>query len=84
MRSIIRLACYILLIGGILVALSTSPETRARMQLQIVLFFVMAASMLVLIRHGIRVNLGIIPEVLYCVACAYVALASCLRLYAFH
>lgn len=84
MRSIIRLACYILLIGGILIALNTYPETRSRLQLQIALFLVMAGSMVVLIRRGRRVNLGIVPEVLYCLTCAYVALASCLRLYAFH
>lgn len=84
MRSIIRLACYILLIGGILIALSTYPETRERLQLQIALFLVMTGAMLVLIRRGRRVNLGIVPEVLYCLACAYVAMASCLRLYAFH
>ncbi|WP_421847884.1 hypothetical protein [Novosphingobium sp.] len=84
MLSIIRLACYILLIGGILIVLSTYPETRGRLELQIVLFLAMAGYMLVLIRRGRRVNLGVVPEVLYLLASAYVALASVLRLSAFH
>lgn len=84
MRSIFRLVVYTLLIGGLLLAICTFPETPARLQLQIVLFLALAGYMLVLIRQGRRVNLGVIPEVLYLLASAYVALASCLRLSAFY
>jgi len=84
MRSIIRLVVYTLLIGGLILTIGTFPETPARLQLQIVLFVALAGYMLVLIRQGRRVNLGIIPEVLYFLASAYVALASCLRLSAFY
>ncbi len=84
MRSVIRLIVYTLLIGGVLAVLGNYPETRARLGLQIVLFLAVAGYMLVLIRQGRRVNLGVIPEVLYCLASAYVALVSLLRLSAFH
>lgn len=84
MHSIIRLMVYTLLIGGLLVGLGSYPETAARLQLQIALFLAVAAYMLFLIRQGRRVHLGVVPEVLYFLASAYVALASYLRLSAFH
>jgi hypothetical protein len=84
MRSIIRLVVYTLLIGGLLVVLGNYPETAARLQLQVALFLAVAAYMLILIRQGRRVNLGVIPEVLYVLASAYIALASYLRLSEFH
>ena len=83
MHSIIRLVVYTLLVGGLLLGIGTFPETPARLQLQIVLFLALAAYMLVLIRQGRRVNLGIIPEALYFCACGYVAVASFLRFWAF-
>ncbi len=84
MRSIIRLVVYTLLIGGVLAVLGSYPETRARLQLQVALFLALAGYMVVLIHQGRRVNLGIVPEVLYLLASAYIALASYLRLSAFH
>jgi hypothetical protein len=82
--SIVRLVVYTLLLGGLLVALGTFAETRERLQLQIALFLAMAVYMAFLIRQGRRVTLGVLPEVLYCLASVWVALASFLRLSAFH
>ncbi|OYU35530.1 hypothetical protein [Novosphingobium sp. PASSN1] len=84
MLGIIRLVVYTLLFGGILTVLGAYPETIARLQFQIVLFLAVGSYMLVLIRRGKRVNLGVVPEVLYLLASAYVVLVSTLRLSAFH